>query len=572
MKDILMQRAGWLIWIALLLTIFVPQAATQPREQQSLLQRIQQRADLSTFATFVAASYSDIPALLDSDPALTVFAPNNAAFSNLASLLEIPLTELLQNPEVISQIVRYHIFSGVNNAAQLRNLDGSVVPTLLQNAFVAVRVRDNVVTLNNVVSVVQADIPASNGVLHIVDDVLLNRVIVETLNNPAAEEAITPNPTPMPATAAPSPTPLLVNQAVRAGYVRFANLLPGVDLLQVTSESQAQQALQTGTLADFVLLPAGVLVLTLSAEGQVLAELPIQVAVEQFQTVLLVRDSLGELRAQTVIEDYSATLPGESRVTLVNALDSVEGASVFADGAPLLATFAPGATALVDLPAAEFAPVFNLPESSLPLEPALRLQSDVYTFVALYGTLDDPRLLVQSVQGETMRGLQSDLQRTNTDVPSPSIAQILADAPDFSFLAEATHALEEPLRERIAGTSGEPLTLLAPTNAAFADLLVTIDRTSAELLNDTELLRQILLYHMLEGQVLESDFRAAQGTSIVTLLPLNEAFFITEADDGRLLLNGLVNFVQTDIRASNGIIHIIDEVLLPRPVIDALGL
>lgn len=568
-----MRRAGWLIWIGLLLTIFIAPAATQSTEEQTLLQRIQQRPDLSTFSTFVTAAYSDIPALLDDDQALTVFAPNNAAFSNLASLLEVPLTELLQKPDVISQIIRYHIFGGINSAAQLRDLDGSVVPTLLQNAFVAVRVReDNVLTLNNVVAVVEADLLASNGVLHIVDDVLLNRVIVETLNNPAAEEAITPNPTTLPATAAPSPTPLLVNQAVRAGYVRFGNLLPDVEALQVNASDDVELLLETGRLSEFVLLPAGARVLNLSAEEETLAALPLQVAAEQFQTVLLVRDAAGDLRAQMVIEDYSATLSAESRVTLVNALFGADGASVFADGAPLLATFAPGATALVDLPAAEFAPVFNLPENSLPLDPPLALQNDVYTLLALYGTPDDPRLLLQSVQGETVRGLQSDLQQTITDVPPPSIGQILADTPDFSFLAEATLALEESLRERIAGTSGEPLTLLAPTNAAFTDLLVTIDRTSAELLNDTALLRQILLYHMLEGQVLEADFRAAQGTSIVTLLPLNEAFFITEADDGRLLLNGLVSFLQTDIRAQNGVIHIVDEVLLPRPVLDVLGL
>ncbi len=568
-----MQRAGWLIWLGLLLTVFIPQAATQPREEQNLLQRVQQRPDLSTFATFVAAAYRDVPALLEGDELVTVFAPSNSAFSNLASLLGVPLTELLQKPDVISQIVRYHIFSGRISAVQLRDLDGSVVPTLLPNAFVAVRVRDDdVLTLNNVVSVVEADLFANNGVLHVVDDVLLNRVIVETLNNPAAEEAITPNPTSLLPTHAPSPTPLVVNQTLRVGYVRFGNLLPDAPTLRLSLPGIVQLTLDASTVGDFALLPAGNAMLTVSVEDEQVAELAIQIAAEQFQTVLLVRDAAGNLTTQSVIEDYSATLPGETRVMFVNALMGVADISVFVGGAPLLATFAPGASVLVDLPAADFAPIFNLPETSLQLEPPLLLPEDNYTFLALYGMPDAPQLLLQSVPEATVRSLEADLQMTNTDVPPPSIGQILTATPDFSFLTEAIQALEDSLRERIAGTSGEPLTLLAPTNAAFADLLVTIDRTSAELLNDTELLRQILLYHMLQGQVLEDDLQAAQGTSIVTLLPLNEAFFITESSDGRLLLNGLVNFVQTDIRASNGVIHIIDEVLLPRPVLEALGL
>ncbi len=561
------QRSVWLVWIGLLWLVIAAQTAAQPQDERTLLDIIRQRGDLTTFSAFVSASYEEVPALLNADGSYTVFAPNNTAFANLASLLEVPLGELLQKPEVISQLVRYHIFDGENDATRLIELDGSVVPTLLPNAFVAVRQRDDgVLTLNNVVSVVTADLVASNGVLHIVDDVLLNRVIVETLNNPAAEEAITPNPTPEPPTPAPTPTPLFVGQVASVGYVRFANLLPGDAPLTLQSGA-LQIEVASGTVSDFALLPAGTSTMTVAAQV-----FPLRITAQVFQTVALLADGDDNVRLQAVVEDYSAIAAGDTRLTLLNALPDDTDASVFADGSPLLVTFSAGSSAQLDYPAGVFAPTFNISEMTLRPDAPLSLPTNGYTFIALYGTAEQPQLLTETLEAATVNALRDDLQRSATDEPLPSIAQVLGSTPDFSFLAEAVEAMPESLQERVTGAAGEPLTLLAPSDAAFTDFLVTANLTRTDLLNDTALLRQILLYHMLDGEVSVADLRAAQGTSIVTLLSLDEAFFVTEAADGRLLLNNVVSFIQTDIPASNGVLHIIDEVLLPRRVVEALGL
>jgi uncharacterized surface protein with fasciclin (FAS1) repeats len=56
------------------------------------------------------------------------------------------------------------------------------------------------------------------------------------------------------------------------------------------------------------------------------------------------------------------------------------------------------------------------------------------------------------------------------------------------------------------------------------------------------------------------------------MLPENQAFFVTVTTNGTILLNGFVQFEQVDILASNGIIHIIEEVLLPASVVREFGL
>jgi len=133
-----MHRAWWAC-LGVLLLLHASPVRTQ---EATLLGVIESRSDLTTFAVFVNAAYPEVRDLLEASEPLTVFAPSNTAFSNLASLLEVPLQELLQNPEVISQIVRYHLIAERNNRAELATRSGQVLPTLLRNAFVGVRVRE----------------------------------------------------------------------------------------------------------------------------------------------------------------------------------------------------------------------------------------------------------------------------------------------------------------------------------------------------------------------------------------------------------------------------------------------
>ncbi|MFN8377319.1 MAG: fasciclin domain-containing protein [Anaerolineae bacterium] len=97
-------------------------------------------------------------------------------------------------------------------------------------------------------------------------------------------------------------------------------------------------------------------------------------------------------------------------------------------------------------------------------------------------------------------------------------------------------------------------TVFAPTDAAFAALP---PGTVEALLNDIPALTDILLYHVVAGSV-----PAADIVTLNSATTLNGAPVYINAADG-VVLNGSVHVVATDIQADNGIIHVIDAVLLP---------
>jgi len=132
-------------------------------------------------------------------------------------------------------------------------------------------------------------------------------------------------------------------------------------------------------------------------------------------------------------------------------------------------------------------------------------------------------------------------------------------AGDFSTLVTAVQAagLEETLR-------GEgPFTVFAPTDAAFDALPAgTID---ALLEDPTGDLAGILTYHVVEGAVMASDVAGLAGQEVTTVN--GATFTVNVADDGSVSLTDAagneVAVTQTDVEASNGVIHVIDSVLMP---------
>ncbi|MEL6182969.1 MAG: fasciclin domain-containing protein, partial [Myxococcota bacterium] len=104
-----------------------------------------------------------------------------------------------------------------------------------------------------------------------------------------------------------------------------------------------------------------------------------------------------------------------------------------------------------------------------------------------------------------------------------------------------------------------PFTLFAPTDDAFAALLEALEIDADALLARDDL-ADILLYHVVEGQTLAADL--SDGQTITTVL--GEDITITISNDG-VFINETIQIIETDILASNGVIHVIDAVLLPPP-------
>ena len=101
-----------------------------------------------------------------------------------------------------------------------------------------------------------------------------------------------------------------------------------------------------------------------------------------------------------------------------------------------------------------------------------------------------------------------------------------------------------------------PFTVFAPTDEAFANLPAG---TVEALLADIPKLTAILTYHVVAGKVMASDVVSLNGKSATTV---NGADVAISIDDG-VKLNGSVNVITTDIECTNGVIHVVDAVILP---------
>ena len=124
-------------------------------------------------------------------------------------------------------------------------------------------------------------------------------------------------------------------------------------------------------------------------------------------------------------------------------------------------------------------------------------------------------------------------------------------AGDFNTLVTAVKAAG--LVETLTGEG--PFTVFAPTDAAFAK--VPTDTLNA-LLADSAALANVLTYHVVAGNVMAAD--VVKLTSAVTVQ--GQAVSIA-VKDGKVYVDG-AQVVATDIKASNGVIHVIDAVILPK--------
>ncbi len=123
-----------------------------------------------TFNTLVAAvKAADLVDTLKGDGPFTVFAPTDEAFAKLpAGTLENLLKP--ENKDQLAAILTYHVVSGKVKAKDVVKLDNA---TTVQGSDVDIMVKDGAVVLNGNSNVVKTDIKTSNGVIHVIDTVIL---------------------------------------------------------------------------------------------------------------------------------------------------------------------------------------------------------------------------------------------------------------------------------------------------------------------------------------------------------------------------------------------------------------
>jgi uncharacterized surface protein with fasciclin (FAS1) repeats len=144
---------------------------------------------------------------------------------------------------------------------------------------------------------------------------------------------------------------------------------------------------------------------------------------------------------------------------------------------------------------------------------------------------------------------------TPSDAPSAAAAEDIVGTATAagSFKTLLTAATAAGLVETLQGKG--PFTVFAPTDEAFAALPAgTLDK----LLADKEALKNVLLYHVVAG-----DVTADQVVKLTSATSVEGAPIAISVKDGKVYLNGSAQVVTPDVMASNGVIHVIDKVILP---------
>jgi uncharacterized surface protein with fasciclin (FAS1) repeats len=136
-----------------------------------------------------------------------------------------------------------------------------------------------------------------------------------------------------------------------------------------------------------------------------------------------------------------------------------------------------------------------------------------------------------------------------------TIVDVAVGDGNFTTLVAAVQAAG--LVETLSGPG--PFTVLAPTDDAFAAALESLGLTAEELLADTETLSSILTYHVVAGEVPSSQVVTLNGQEVDTV---NGATVTVTVDGDTVMVND-ATVTAVDVEASNGVIHVIDSVLLP---------
>lgn len=147
----------------------------------------------------------------------------------------------------------------------------------------------------------------------------------------------------------------------------------------------------------------------------------------------------------------------------------------------------------------------------------------------------------------------SDMKATSTNVAAPvatvDIIDTAVGAGQFKMLAQALTVAG--LIDTLKGPG--PFTVFAPTDAAFAKIPPA---QLQALLADKAALTKVLTYHVVPGEILAVDVKSGQVKTVE-----GQSLNVTASSKGVKVNNA--NVIKTDVMASNGVIHVIDTVVLP---------
>ncbi|CCQ11230.1 COG2335: Secreted and surface protein containing fasciclin-like repeats [Pseudoalteromonas luteoviolacea B = ATCC 29581] len=416
-----------------------------------------------SFTTLVAALKATglDSVLADTTKTFTVFAPTDAAFALLG---EATINELLAQPDKLADILSYHVLEGSVNAEGALGAAGTTVAAVNGDKL---GLSFNGETLQvNTATVVTTDVMTDNGIIHVIDAVLMPPADMEASNLTIAETA----------QAAGSFNTLLSLLALTGLDAVVADTSQTFTVFAPTDEAFAQVAPST---------------------LKVLSNNP-----EVLKAILLQHVTTGAVDSITAF-----SLAGKSAETASGALIPIN---------------------------------IDTQSDMLKFGNASIVAKDIKTSNGVIHVLDS--VVVGDVQIPDALG---------------SLTEVARDNGNFTTLIAA---LEATGLDTVVSDLSTDFTVFAPTDAAFAKLG---EETINALLQDTETLKNILLYHVVAGQKVASSTAVDVATSTMnTVTMANNQNATLTLKDGKLMIDS-ANIVAADVMADNGIIHVIDSVILP---------
>ena len=558
-------------------------------------------ARFSILAEAIAAA--DLTSTLSGPTPYTVFAPTDAAFAAVLTELNVTKAQLLANKPLLTAVLQYHVLSG--EVARTAVPLGKAITPVGGGFFKVDSVSGGLVVTDGrdrKANITQTDLVATNGLLHVVDKVLLpaDKNIVQTAQ-------------------AAAPFSTLVEAVVAANLQGTLSGTGPFTVFAPTNAAFASALTELGVskealFADTALL-SKILTYHVVPSRVLKADVPVGAAITTVEgqtfTVdasLAITDRIGRKAAITgtdtltsngvihtidkVILPNDVTLPGQR--TLVQQLQGMPQFSILVEavvaaglqdalsGAGPLTVFAPTNTAfaalLTELGVTKEQLLANKPlltavlqyhvlgsqvlSSQVPVGKAITpLAGGIFKIDANAGALvvtdgRNRRATIGFTDLRVKNGVIHSLDKVLLPA-NQNIVETAISLPQFSILVEAVVAAG--LQDALAAPG--PLTVFAPTNDAFVALLGELGVTKEALLANKPLLTAVLTYHVVPGRVLKADVPV--NTAITTLqgdtFTVNASLAITDQRDRR------ANITATDVLTSNGVIHVIDKVILPRP-------
>ncbi len=519
-------------------------------------------------------------ALADDEVSYTVFAPTDDAFEALDPAV---LEAVLEDEEVLTAILLYHVALGTALSTDLE--DGQIIETVIEEN-VTVTFENGNVFINDA-QVTVADLVADNGVVHVIDAVLLpfqdeaftvfdiisnsdvHGTLQAVLELTGLDEALSDPDATLTVFAPTDDAFEAIDPAVLEAVLDDEELLTSILLYHVVGSV----ALSSDLADDMQIetLNGQTITVSITDDGVFINEAQVTIAdIEADNGVVHVIDAVLVPEAQAfTVWDIIDNSP--DHLTLSAILELTELDEVLANPEVSYTVFAPTDDAFEAIDSATLAIV---------LEDEELLTAILLYHVALGTTLstdlEDGQVIETVIEENLVVRFENgnvfinDAQVTVADLVADNGVVHVIDAVLIPFQDEAftvfdiisnsdDHATLQAVLE-LAGLDealSDPdatLTVFAPTDDAFE----AIDPEVLEaVLEDEELLEAILLYHVVGSVALSTDL--SDGMKIVTLN--GQSITVTISDDGVFINDAQVTVA--DIEADNGVVHVIDAVLIP---------